>query len=40
MSIANEVERLQSAKQNLKTKINAKNDSSHQITNETLDRPN
>lgn len=37
MSIANEVQRLQSAKQTLKTKINAKNDSSHQISNETLD---
>lgn len=37
MSIATEITRLQNAKATLKTKLNAKNDSSHQIDNETLD---
>lgn len=37
MSIATEIERLQSAKASLKTSINAKNDSSHQIDDETID---
>lgn len=37
MSIANEITRLQNAKAALKTAINAKNDSSHQIDDETLD---
>ena len=37
MSIASEIERIQAAKETLKAKLNAKNDSSHQITNETLD---
>lgn len=37
MSIASEITRLQSAKNTLKTKLNAKNDAQHQITNETLD---
>ena len=32
MSIINEIERLQTAKETLKTKLNAKNDSEHQIT--------
>lgn len=36
MSIANEIERLQTAKETLKTKLNAKNDSEHQITNELI----
>lgn len=37
MSISSEITRLQGAKNSLKTKINAKNDNEHQITNETLD---
>lgn len=37
MSISSEITRLQTAKNTLKTKINTKNDSEHQITNETLD---
>lgn len=37
MSIASEISRLQSAKNTLKTKLNAKNDNEHQITDETLD---
>lgn len=37
MSIASEIQRLQSAKASLKTSINAKTDSSHQITDETID---
>ena len=37
MSIATEITRLQNAKSALKTSLNAKNDGSHQITNETLD---
>lgn len=37
MSVANEITRLQSAKAALKTAINAKNDSSHQIDDETLE---
>lgn len=37
MSIANEITRLQGAKNTLKTKINAKNDEQHQIINETID---
>lgn len=37
MSIASEITRLQGAKTDLKTSINAKTDSSHQITNETID---
>lgn len=37
MSIASEITRLQSAKAALKTAINAKNDSSHQIDDETLE---
>lgn len=37
MSIASEITRLQNAKSALKTSINAKTDSSHQIDNETLD---
>jgi len=37
MSIASEITRLQNAKATLKTKLNAKNDQQHQITNETLD---
>lgn len=37
MSIATEITRLQNAKDDLKTSINAKTDSSHQITNETID---
>ena len=37
MSIASEITRLQSAKSTLKTKLNAKNDAQHQITNETID---
>ena len=36
MSIANEIERLQTAKETLKTKLNVKNDSEHQITNELI----
>ena len=36
MSITNEIERLQTAKETLKTKLNAKNDSEHQITNELI----
>lgn len=37
MSIASEITRLQSAKSTLKTKLNAKNDEQHQITDKTLD---
>ena len=37
MSIASEISRLQSAKNTLKTKLNAKNDNEHQITDETID---
>lgn len=37
MSIATEITRLQNAKEDLKTAINAKTDSSHQITTETID---
>lgn len=37
MSIASELSRIQSAKSALKTSINAKTDSQHQITNETID---
>lgn len=37
MAISNEILRLQNAKAALKTAINAKNDSSHQIDDETLD---
>lgn len=37
MSVATEITRLQNAKDDLKTSINAKTDSSHQITNETID---
>lgn len=37
MSIASEIERIQSAKASLKSSINAKNDSQHQITDESID---
>lgn len=37
MSISSEIERIQNAKNSLKTSINAKTDSTHQITNETID---
>ncbi len=37
MSVASEITRLQNAKSALKTSINAKTDSSHQINNETLE---
>lgn len=37
MSIASEITRLQGAKNTLKTKLNAKNDAQHQITNETIE---
>ena len=37
MAISTEIQRLQSAKAALKTAINAKNDSNHQIDDETLD---
>lgn len=37
MSIASEIARIQGAKTNLKTSINAKTDAQHQITNETID---
>lgn len=37
MSIASEITRLQTAKSDLKTSINAKTDAQHQITTETLD---
>lgn len=37
MSIASEIERLQTAKADLKTAINSKTDSSHQINDETID---
>lgn len=37
MSVASEITRLQTAKGTLKTKLNAKNDEQHQITNEKLD---
>lgn len=36
MSIATEIERIQTAKETLKTKLNAKNDNEHQITNELI----
>lgn len=36
MSVATEIERIQTAKEILKTKLNAKNDSEHQITNELI----
>lgn len=38
MSVASEITRLQNAKASLKTSINAKTDSEHQITNETIDK--
>ena len=37
MSVATEITRIQNAKTALKTSINAKTDSNHQITNETID---
>ena len=37
MSISSEITRLQGAKNTLKTKLNNKNDSQHQITDETID---
>lgn len=37
MSVASEITRIQGAKNSLKTKLNAKNDEQHQITNETID---
>ena len=37
MSIADEITRINNAKNTLKTKLNAKNDQEHQITNETID---
>lgn len=37
MSIASQISRIQNAKASLKASINAKNDFSHQITNETID---
>lgn len=37
MSVASEITRLQNAKASLKTSINAKTDSEHQITSETID---
>lgn len=37
MSVASEIERLQNAKADLKTSINAKTDSSHQIDDEAID---
>jgi len=37
MSVASELTRIKSAKNDLKTSINAKTDSEHQITNETID---
>lgn len=37
MSVASEITRLQTAKADLKTAINAKTDAQHQITNETID---
>lgn len=37
MAIADEITRIQTAKSDLKTSINAKTDSSHQITNELID---
>lgn len=37
MSITSEITRLQNAKNSLKNSINAKTDSSHKITNETID---
>lgn len=36
MSVATEIERIQTAKETLKTKLNAKNDSEHQITDELI----
>lgn len=36
MSVETEIERIQTAKETLKTKLNAKNDSEHQITNELI----
>lgn len=38
MSISTEITRLQNAKNTLKTKLNAKNDNEHQITNQTIDQ--
>lgn len=37
MSVASEITRIQNAKASLKTSINAKTDSEHQITDETID---
>lgn len=37
MSIASEITRIENAKSNLKTKLNSRNDSEHQITNQTID---
>ena len=37
MSVASELTRIKGAKNDLKTSINAKTDSEHQITNETID---
>ena len=37
MSVASEITRIQNAKADLKTSINAKTDSEHQITDETID---
>lgn len=37
MSVASELNRIKNAKNDLKTSINAKTDSEHQITNETID---
>ena len=36
MSVTSEIERLQTAKETLKTKLNAKNDNEHQITDELI----
>ena len=38
MSISTEITRIQNAKNTLKTKLNAKNDNEHQITNQTIDQ--
>lgn len=38
MSIASEITRINNAKNTLKTKLNAKNDNEHQITNQTIDQ--
>ena len=37
MSVASELTRIKGAKNDLKASINAKTDSEHQITNETID---